>query len=103
MAIVLLSYNSLPLVQKFLPLILSTTPNDNDHVVWLVDNASTDGTGEWVKNNHPDVNLYTIKVNHGFTGGYSESLPHIPAKNYVLISSDIEVTPGWLEPGLQLL
>jgi len=102
-AIVLLSYNSLPLVQKFLPLILETTPCDENHVVWLVDNASTDGTGEWVKANLPEVKIYTIKTNHGFTGGYSESLPHIPAKNYVLISSDIEVTPGWLEPGLELL
>ena len=102
-AIVLLSYNSLKLVKEFLPLIIETTPNDHDHQIWLVDNASTDGTGEYVKKHFPCVNLYTIKVNHGFTGGYTESLPHIPAKNYVLISSDIEVAPNWLEPGLSLL
>jgi len=102
-AIVLLSYNSLKLVKQFLPLILETTPNDADHQVWLVDNASTDDTGKYVEENFPSVNLFTIKENHGFTGGYTESLKHIPAKNYVLISSDIEVTPGWLEPGLSLL
>ena len=102
-AIVLLSYNSLPLVKQFLPKILDTTPQDKNHKVWLVDNASTDGTGEYVRQHYPDVNIYTIRENQGFTGGYSESLPHIPAKYYVLISSDIEVTEGWLEPSIDLL
>ncbi len=102
-AIVLLSYNSLPLVKQFLPKILDTTPQDINHAVWLVDNASSDGTGDYVTKHFPEVNLFTIKENHGFTGGYSESLPNIPAKYYVLISSDIEVSDGWLEPSIDLL
>lgn len=102
-AIALLSYNSLPLVQRFLPLICETTKHVDDCAIWLIDNASTDGTGDWVREHLPNVQIYTITENHGFTGGYTEALPHIPARNYVLISSDIEVTPGWLEAGLELL
>ncbi len=102
-AIVLLSYNSLPLIKQFLPKIVDTVPNSSDVKVVVVDNASTDRTGNWVRENFPQVQLITITVNHGFTGGYTESLPQIKAKNYVLISSDIEVTPGWLEAGLEVL
>lgn len=102
-AIVLLAYNSLHLVKKFLPKIISTTPNDADHPIILVDNASTDNTNEWMRENHPNIRVIQLKVNKGFTNGYQESLPQIKAQNYVLISSDIEVTPGWLEPALQRL
>lgn len=102
-AIVLLAYNSLHLVKKFLPKIMATTPCDADHPIVLVDNASTDETAVWVKENHPEIRIVQLKVNKGFTNGYQESLPQIKAKNYVLISSDIEVSPGWLEPALHLL
>ncbi len=102
-SIVLLSYNSLPLVKKFLPLIVGTTRHLSGVEIVVVDNASTDETGIWIQENHPEVRLLTLQKNAGFTGGYTESLPQIKAKNYVLISSDIEVTPGWLEAGLELL
>lgn len=102
-AIVLLAYNSLHLVQKFLPKIIATTPNDANHPIILADNASTDETARWMSENHPSIRVIQLKVNKGFTNGYQESLPQIKAHNYVLISSDIEVTPGWLEPALTLL
>ncbi len=102
-AIVLLAYNSLQLVKQFLPKIIDTTAHRNDVDIWVVDNASTDNTEKFVRENFPAVNLYVIKVNHGFTGGYSESLPHISAANYVLISSDIEVADNWFDPAIELL
>ncbi len=102
-AIVLLSYNSLELVKKFLPRILNTIPDSPDVRLVLVDNASTDGTASYVSDRFPQVEIITIKENHGFTNGYVESLAQIKADNYVLISSDIEVSEGWFEPAIELL
>lgn len=102
-AVVLLSYNSLPLVKDFLPKIIATVPNTPEIEIIVVDNASTDGTQEYVKQNHPEVSLMRFDVNVGFTGGYLKSLAQIDAKNFVLVSSDIEVTENWFEPAIELL
>ncbi|MGB0807161.1 MAG: glycosyltransferase family 2 protein [Salibacteraceae bacterium] len=102
-AVVLLSYNSLPLVTKFLPKIVETIPNSSEVEIVVVDNASTDGTKEFVTENFPQVTLMRFEKNVGFTGGYLKSLAQIEAKNYVLISSDIEVTENWFQPAIDLL
>lgn len=102
-AIVLLSYNSLPLLKKFLPKIINTVPKSKDVEIIVVDNASTDQTQEFVRENYPEVTLMRFDVNVGFTGGYLQSLAQIQAKNYVLISSDIEVEENWFQPAIDLL
>lgn len=102
-AVVLLSYNSLPLVKDFLPKIIATTPLSKYVVIYVVDNASTDGTFDFVSDNFPEVKLIKFEQNQGFTGGYLKSLSQIEAVNYVLISSDIEVTENWFQPAIDLL
>jgi GT2 family glycosyltransferase len=103
LAIALLSYNSLKLVKDFLPLILQYKPQRDDIVVWLIDNASSDGTYDYVQRHFPEVKLLRHEVNMGFTNGYVAALHQIPAKYYVLISSDIEVSPGFCDAPLALL
>jgi len=102
-AIALLSYNSLPLLKKYIPLVLETTQHLNGAELVVINNASTDDTQAWLKETYPNLRTVEIVKNHGFTGGYTEGLAQIEAKNYVLLSSDIEVTPGWLDHGLALL
>lgn len=102
-AIVLLSYNSKPLVEQFLPKIIATTPNTGEYEVVVVDNASTDNTYEFVAQNFPQVRLIQLAINKGFTNGYCASLSQIEAEYYVLISSDIEVAENWLEPIIALM
>lgn len=102
-AVVLLSYNCKHLLEDFLPKILDTTPNSKDYNVFVVDNASTDGTWEWLRGNFPQTSAIQIAVNQGFTNGYKESLALIKADYYVLISSDVEVAPNWLEPAIAVL
>ncbi len=102
-AVVLLSYNSLPLVKNFLPKIVQTVPDRSDIEIYVVDNASIDETSAYVKDNFPMVKLIRFEKNVGFTGGYLKSLAQINAKNYVLVSSDIEVTENWFQPAIDLL
>lgn len=99
----MLSYNSKSLLQNFLPLIIQTTPTDADYQIWVVDNASTDGTWDFLEEHFPKINKLKLRINKGFTNGYVESLSQIQAKYYVLISSDIEVEGNWLLPPIEIM
>ncbi len=96
-AIVILNWNGLGFLQKFLGRLvgLSTVPGTS---VWLADNGSTDASTEWVEKNLSTVNIITLDSNLGFAGGYSKALQMIEADYYLLVNSDVEVTEGWLEP-----
>jgi GT2 family glycosyltransferase len=100
---VLLCYNSRKLIAQFLPLVKKYMPNDGNYRIVVVDNASADDTPQYLSQYHPDLEVITLPQNHGFTNGYCASLPHINAEYYVLLSADIEVTPGFLEPVIQLM
>lgn len=101
LAVVVLSYNGKDLLQKFIPPIIASKTDYTE--IYVVDNASTDGTYKFVEKNFPQVKLIRIDVNKGFTNGYVQSLPQIKAKYYVLVSSDVEVSPGWIEPVMALM
>ena len=101
---VVLSYNGRELLRQFLPGIVASAAQSPSVAqglarvdVWVVDNASTDGSLELLQAEFPTVRTLRIAVNRGFTNGYVESLPQIAADVYVLINSDVEVTPHWLE------
>ena len=47
--------------------------------------------------------LSAITENWGFAKGYNEALKQVDADYYVMLNSDVEVTPGWLEPMINLL
>lgn len=98
-----MTYNGLELVKQFLPKIIEYTPNNPDYEIVVVDNASSDNTSAWMADNHPNIRVIRLEINRGFTNGYVESLSQIDSKYYCLISSDIEVTPNFTQPILELL
>lgn len=95
-AVVILNWNGKQFLEKFLPPLIASM--NVDSAVYVADNASTDGSVELLKERFPGVRTMLFTKNHGFTGGYNRALFSIDAEYYVLLNSDIEVTPGWLEP-----
>ena len=96
-AVVILNWNGLNFLKMFLGNVVSKSADD-DTVIYVADNGSTDGSCEWIEKNHKDVRLIRFDKNHGFAGGYNLALSKIDARYYVLLNSDIEVTEGWLQP-----
>ena len=41
--------------------------------------------------------------NEGFAGGYNWALKRVEADYYILLNSDVAVTPGWIEPVIDLM
>jgi GT2 family glycosyltransferase len=96
-AIVILNWNGLNWLKKFLGIVV-TCSADQETVVYVADNGSTDGSAEWVKSSFRDIRIIKLEKNHGFADGYNLALAQIEAKFYVLLNSDVEVTSGWLKP-----
>lgn len=96
-AVVILNWNTKGFLERFLPGLLDSVRGLDASVI-VADSASTDGSMEMMRERFPEVRRIVLDGNYGFTGGYNRALAQVEAEYYVLINSDIEVTPGWLEP-----
>jgi GT2 family glycosyltransferase len=94
-AVVILNWNGITLLEQFLPSILDFSP---EATVYVADNASTDDSIAFVTANFPKVQIVKNDDNFGFAKGYNEALKHIDAEIYALVNSDIKVTENWLVP-----
>jgi GT2 family glycosyltransferase len=99
-AIVILNYNGAQLLTQFLPGVVA---NASGAEVIIADNASTDGSVAWVKQNFPQVKLIVLSQNYGFCGGYNRALREVQSDYYLLLNSDVEVTKGWLDHLVKVL
>jgi GT2 family glycosyltransferase len=99
-AVVILNYNGEKLMKQFLP---SVTAYSGDAAVIVADNGSRDGSLAMLTEAFPEVRVIRLPENYGFCGGYNASLKQVKADYYVLLNSDVEVTPHWLEPMTRLL
>ncbi len=94
-AIAILNYNGLSLLQKYLPLVAQ---HNSQYSICIIDNASTDNSIEWIKKHYPHIHIIQNSHNYGFAKGYNEGLKHIAADYYVLMNNDIRTTENWLPP-----
>ena len=99
-AVVILNYNGVDYLRDFLP---SLVKYSEPYTVYVADNASTDESVAYLQKNHPEVKLVLMDENHGYAGGYNEALQRIEARYFILINSDVEVTPGWITPLLETM
>ncbi len=100
-AVVILNWNGRGFLERFLPTVVRCS--DGAAEVVVVDNASTDDSVAYLRENHPDIRLIEHPENGGFSKGYNEALRQIEAEYYVLLNSDVEVTPNWIEPIIAMM
>lgn len=95
-AVVILNWNTKDYLRRFLPGVINSCSGPDAEVI-VADSASTDGSMQMMAEEFPGIRTIPLDDNYGFTGGYNRALAEVEAKYYVLLNSDIEVTPGWLE------
>lgn len=100
-AIVILNWNGKPFLEKFLPSVVASVYAAKKIVV--ADNASTDDSISFLQKKYPEVSIIQNESNLGFAKGYNTALKKVEADYYVLLNSDVEVTPGWIEPVITLM
>lgn len=100
-AVVILNFNGKDYLEAFLPSVIAST-YDNLQIV-VADNGSTDDSIRFLQTSFPDIRIIDLKENSGFAEGYNRALKEVEASYYVLLNSDVEVTPGWIDPIIELM
>ncbi|MBE7445033.1 MAG: glycosyltransferase [Planctomycetia bacterium] len=97
-SIVILTWNALEYTQKC---ILSLQAHTHyPHEVIFVDNASTDGTVEYLRNLAREYPWYKLVENHenkGFAAGNNRGVALASSEFVMLLNNDVLVSDGWLE------
>jgi GT2 family glycosyltransferase/glycosyltransferase involved in cell wall biosynthesis len=98
-SIIVLTYNNLQLTKNCLISILEYTHGVNYELI-IVDNASTDGSREYLTafaKNRPNVRLQLNDDNTGFAKGNNQGMALAKGDYLVVLNNDTIVTPGWLK------
>jgi GT2 family glycosyltransferase len=101
-AVALLCYNNRKLLEQFLPEVVANMPKGGECGLFVIDNASSDGTWEYLATFGDQLHPIRIDINRGFTNGYAEGLANIDASIFCLLSSDVQISPNWIEPVITL-
>lgn len=94
-SIVILSYNTLTMLQMCIESIRGFTKPYTYEII-VVDNASHDGSVEWLKE-QKDINCIFNQENKGFPIGCNQGMEIATGSEILLLNSDVIVTPRWLE------
>lgn len=96
-AVIVLNWNGLGLLKEFLPSVVKNTNPDLGSVI-VADNASGDGSPEFLRREYPDLEVLSFDENYGYAEGYNKAIAAVESEYAVLLNSDVAVAPGWLEP-----
>jgi GT2 family glycosyltransferase len=101
-AIVILNWNGVKLLQQFLPSVIEFSKGDSTDIV-VADNGSTDDSLQMLQRNFPEIKILDLNQNYGFARGYNEALKLIDSDYFVVLNSDVEVTAGWMDEPIRLM
>ncbi len=95
-AIVILNWNGVHHLKKFLPSVIAHSKLLNT-TIYVADNGSTDESISILKSDFQEIKLIEFTKNYGFAEGYNLALQQIEADYFVILNSDVEVTSNWLQ------
>lgn len=95
-SVIIVSWNALPLLKQCLPSVMQTDYSNLEII--LADNASSDGSSEWVAATYPEVRIIRHPDNWLFCRGNNIAIRQATGDYVVLLNNDVETPPGWLHP-----
>jgi len=103
-SIIVLAFNQLEHTRACLKSLRAYTSLPHELIV--VDNASTDGTADFLRAwaaDHSNVQIISNRQNLGFAAGNNQGLALAKGQCVLLLNNDTVVTPGWIESLLAAL
>ena len=68
-----------------------------DYKVLVVDNASTDGSLEYMKEHYPEIEVIALDKNYGFSKAVNVGIQHSTTPYVILLNNDTTVDPHYVE------
>ncbi len=97
-SVVIPNWNGRDLLEKYLPSVVTALAGNRGNEIIVVDNGSTDGSADFVRQQFPEVKLVALERNLGFGGGSNAGVRAAINDIVVLLNSDMRVEPGFLAP-----
>ncbi len=97
-------FNHLAETRQMVDSLLEHMPAGLDYEILLTDDASTDGTPEWLASlRHPHIKTLRSGVNRGYAANNNAAAWHAQGEVLALLNNDLLLQAGWLPPMLDLL
>lgn len=97
-SVIVVSFNGIRLLPACLESLHTQTYPRREVV--LVDNASIDGSVEWVRDRFPDVRIVRNETNRGFAAGCNAGIAVAEGSIIATLNSDAVAGSGWIENGV---
>jgi N-acetylglucosaminyl-diphospho-decaprenol L-rhamnosyltransferase len=101
LSVIIVNWNTREFLEACLESLISTV-TDIPFDVWVVDNGSTDGSQEMVRNSFPTINLITNTDNIGFARANNQAMQRCQGNYMLLFNSDAIAEPGAVHALLDL-
>src|SRR5262245_35491071 len=97
--ILILNWDGKHLLEEGLPSVIRAVHKAaGGHEILVVDNGSTDGSVEFVRNRFPEVKVLPLDRNYGFIGGNNRGVETVETEVVVLLNNDMIVDEDFLPP-----
>ncbi len=93
---VVVSYNVRELLRSCLTSVLAQ-PVEHSFDVWVVDNASSDGSADMVRRDFPSVKLLANERNAGFAAANNQAIRASKGRHLLILNPDTEIRGGSLD------
>lgn len=94
-SIIIVTWNALEHLKNYLPSVTETDYPDFEIII--ADNASTDGSKEWVKSTYPEIKIASFDQNYGYCGGNNRAVPFADKDILLFLNNDVKVEKNWLQ------
>jgi GT2 family glycosyltransferase len=96
--VVIPNWNGRDLLERYLPSVVAAMAGHPANEILVVDNGSSDGSADYVREHFPAVTLLALPENRGFGGGSNAGFRAAKNDIVVLLNSDMRVDAHFLDP-----
>jgi len=97
-SVVIPNWNGRDLLEKYLPSVVAALAGHSANEIIVVDNASEDGSADYIATHFPGVKVLSLPTNLGFGGGSNAGFRAASNDIVVLLNNDMRVEPDFLKP-----
>ena len=97
LSIIIVSYNTRNVIGECIESVIRTVPKDIPYEILIGDNASKDGSVEFIKQKYPRVVVYAFDHNYGFAKANNILLKKISGSYVLFLNPDTVVKPDAIQ------